>query len=119
MKGKDDAKECDTVCQQEEHRQVRKKRARSTEVERLQIAEGAQVSPTKCSAIIGEQKKPRTKIAKHKGAKGNVGSGKDVEEGNERWEQKGGATKKCKHLNQTLSLCTTFLYQPYKCMVHS
>ena len=44
------------------------------------------MSPTKCRAIVGKQKRPRTKIAQHKGAKKNVGSGKDAEDGDGRWD---------------------------------
>lgn len=63
------------------------------EVEILQIVGGTQVSPSKRRATVGEQKRPRSKIAQYKGAKGNVGSGKDVEEGDGRREEEGGATK--------------------------
>ena len=79
-RGKDDGKVGDAVCEQEEHRRVRKKRTRITEVERLVIDAGAQVSPTKRRAAVVEQKKPRTKIAQHKGGKETGGSVKDAEE---------------------------------------
>ena len=79
-KGNDDGKEGDAVCKHEEHRQVRKKRTRITEVERLVIDVGAQVNPTKCRAAAVEQKRQRTKIAQHKGRKKTEGSMKDAKE---------------------------------------
>ena len=39
------------------------------------------MSPTKCRATAGEQKKPKTKIVQHKGSKINIGSEKDADVG--------------------------------------
>ena len=75
MKGKDNGKEGDTICEHEEHRQVRKKRTRIMEVQRHVIDAGAHVSPMKRRAAAVKQKRPMIKIAQHKG--GNM---KDAEE---------------------------------------
>ena len=116
-KEKDDEKEGDTLSQQEEHRKGRRKRARISEVEKLQIARAVQVSPTKLRAAAGEQKRPRTKIAQHRAPKGNVGSGKVAEVVDGRRKQEGGASK---HPNQTLILFIAFRHQPWvSCMSHS
>ena len=79
-KGKDDGKNGDAVCEQEKHRQIRKKRTRITEMERLVIDTGAQANPTKRRTAVVEQKRPRTKIAQQKGGKKTGGSVKDAVE---------------------------------------
>ena len=92
-KVQDDEKEGDTVSQQEEHRKGRRKRVRISEVEKLQIGAGSQLSPTKLRAAAVEQKKPRTKFALHKVPKGNVRSSKDVEVVEGRRKQEEGPVK--------------------------
>lgn len=51
------------------------------------------MNPTKGRATAGEQKRPKTKIAQHKGPKRNIRSGKDAEVGDRRRKQEGGAKK--------------------------
>ena len=92
-KEKDDGKEGDRISLQEELRKGRRKRARISEVEKLQIAGGSQVSPTKLRAAAGEQKRPRTKIAQHKPLKGNIGTGTMAEAVDSRRQHEGRTPK--------------------------
>jgi hypothetical protein len=101
-KEKDDEKEGDNISLREELQKGQRKRARISEVEKLQIAGGSQVSPTKLRAAAGEQKRPRTKIAQHKPSKGNIGTGKMAEAVDSRRQHEGGTSKNVNILTELL-----------------
>jgi hypothetical protein len=92
-KEKDEGKEGDNISLREELQKGRRKRARISEVEKLQIAGESQISPTKLRAAAGEQKRPRTKIAQQKPPKGNIGTGKMAGAVDSRRQHEGGTSK--------------------------
>ena len=91
-KSKDERKEGESASEPEERREVRKKRARITEVEKLQFAAVDQRKSPRGKAVVMEQRKsprgkgvvieqrrPRTKTALHKVLEGNGARGKEPE----------------------------------------
>ena len=102
-KSKDERKECESASEPEERREVRRKRARITEVEKLQIAAGDKRKSPRGKAVVMEQKKsprgkatgmeqrrPRTKAALHKVLEGNAARGKETEASGGRRRQESG-----------------------------
>lgn len=86
-------KECELASELEERREPRKKRARITEVEKLQIAAGNQKNLPRGRAAIIEQRRPRTKAMVHKVPKGNGARWENTEASGGRQRQECGHTK--------------------------